>query len=76
MSHHHLPFNTAVLIFCALAIAAFIPNIYYFENMYANGGTPHIGKTSCAFMMIVNIIGLILSAIILTWAVIRLFTTR
>ena len=68
---HHLTFNVAVILLSALVLAVSIPNIYYYEQLYANGGTQNMGSHSCLFMTILNIAPLILSTIMGAWGVIR-----
>lgn len=73
MHSPHLPFNVSVSVFCILLIALFIPNIYYYENIYSNGGTSSMGKNSAMVMIVLNIIALIVSALILLWSSMKFF---
>lgn len=74
MHLHHLSFNMAVSLLMLGMIGISIPNIYYFESIYSNGGTPHIGKTSAAIMFAFNILSIVVESVFFIWAIIRIFS--
>lgn len=65
--------KVSVLVFSVFLIAVFIPNIYYYEKIYNDGGTQSIGSQSALAMAVVNIVGLVVAALMSVWMVVLLF---
>ena len=71
---HHLSFHMVIAVFCLFLIGETIVNIYYYNSLYNNGGTPHIGKTSSGIMFAFNILALVLEVCVFVWAVLNIFS--
>lgn len=73
---YHLTYTVIIIAFTAYLIGNTIVNLYYFQNIYTSGGTPHIGKTSAGVVMFFNILALILEFVVLVWSVMRIFNEQ
>lgn len=69
----NLAFNVATLILVAIVIGVCIPNVYYFEKLYNDGGTQSMGPHSCMLMLIINIILMLIAFCLAVWSVVRMF---
>lgn len=67
-------FNIVIFVFAAFVLGETIANVYHYQSMYNGGGTPKIGKTSCLVMLILNIIILVVTAALLIWVIVRIFS--